>query len=556
LVIFAIAYKIIFHFIRLIMNTLQRYALAILSGLILSAAWPVNGWTFLIFFAFVPLFFIQEDLGKPANKGRGGQLFILAYISFFIWNSLTTWWIWNSTPGGGVAAIVLNSTFMATTFWLFHFTKVQLYQNKKGLAILLFYWLSFEYLHMNWDLNWPWLNLGHVFSPKHHWIQWYEFTGVPGGTAWVLIINMLVYSSIKSVLQWKTKARSFALNFILLVAVWMIPVMIGEHLYRNYEEKGELAEIIVVQHNFDPYTEQYELPASDIIDRNLQLAAGLMNKPVDFIISPESAIQEDIWLPSLNQSPSLETLQQFVEQHPSTAMIIGASTFSPVAKEEEKDFAARKFKNSDSYYFAHNTAFYLESGQSPQYYHKSRLTPGVEMMPSWFFLRPLRSLAIDLGGTVGTLKISDQRTVFKGKDDRFKAGPLICYESVYGEFVTGFVRNGANILFIITNDGWWGNTPGHRQHMDFSILRAIETRRSIARSANTGISAFVDQRGDVFQATPYWEPTAIRQKLSTNEKLTFYAKNGDYLSRISAFIMAIFLLTAIAKNLMNKGKLY
>jgi len=538
------------------MNTLQRYFLAILSGLLLSAAWPVNGITILIFIAFVPLFFIQHDLGKPENKGKGGQLFLLGFTSFLIWNSLTTWWIWNSTPSGGIAALVLNSIFMAIVFWLFHFTKTQLYQNKKGLAILLFYWLSFEYLHMHWDLNWPWLNLGHVFSQKHHWIQWYEFTGVPGGTSWVLIMNMLAFKSIQFALQWKTKARLFALNFVLLVIVWMVPVMVGEHLYRTYEENGQQAEIIVLQPNFDPYTEQYELPASEIIDRNIQLASGLMNKPIDFVIGPESAIQEDIWLPDLNQSPSLKKLEQFIEQHPSTAFVIGASTFSPVGKNQEKDFAARKFRNSDSYYFAHNTAFFIQSETVPQYYHKSRLTPGVEMMPSWFFLRPLQSLAIDLGGTVGTLKTSDTRTVFKSKNEKFTAGPLICYESVFGEFVTGFVRNGANILFIITNDGWWGNTPGHRQHMDFSILRAIETRRSIARSANTGISAFIDQRGDVFQATPYWEQAAIRQQLSTNEELTFYVKNGDYISRISAFIMAIFLLTAFTKSLMKKEKLY
>jgi len=538
------------------MNTLQRYALAVLTGLLLSAAWPVNGVTPLIFFAFVPLFFIQHDLGRPENKGKGGQLFLLALSSFFIWNSLTTWWIWNSTAIGGIAALVLNSIFMASVFWLFHFTKTQLYQNKKGLAILLFYWLSFEYLHMHWDLNWPWLHLGHVFSPRPHWIQWYEFTGVPGGTAWVLIFNMLAFKSIQQALQWKTKARSFAVNFILLVIVWMAPVMFGEHLYRNYEENGHQAEIIVLQPNFDPYTEQYDLPASEIIDRNLQLASSLMNRPVDFIVGPESAIQEDIWLPDLQQSPGLKTLQQFVGQHPTTAMIIGASTFSPVAKDQEKDFAARKFRNEEGYYFAHNTAFFLEDGNTPQYYHKSRLTPGVEMMPSWFFLRPLRSLAIDLGGTIGTLKTSDHRTVFAGKNEQFKVGTMICYESVFGEFVSDFVRNGANLLFIITNDGWWGNTPGHRQHMDFSIIRAIETRRSIARSANTGISAFIDQRGDVYQATPYWEPTAIRQKLNTNEKLTFYVKYGDYLSRISVFIMAIFLLTAFAKNRLNKGKLY
>ncbi|MDY0077960.1 MAG: apolipoprotein N-acyltransferase [Bacteroidales bacterium] len=534
------------------MKRYHQLILAILSGLLLSAAWPVRGFTPLIFIAFVPLFFIQDELGKPQNKGKGGQLFLLALLSFGIWNILTTYWIWNSTPVGGIAAIVLNSVFMATVFWLFHFTKVNMYQNQKGNLILLFYWLSFEFLHLNWDLNWPWLNLGNVFSPHHHWIQWYEYTGAAGGTIWVILMNILVYKTIKAALNFKQKSRVFSLNLVLLAALWVAPVMLGEQLYHNYEEIGAQADIIVVQPNFDPYSEQYELPASEIIDRNLQLAASAMAKEADFIIGPESAIQEDIWLPNSANSSSVKSLQSFIAQHPNTGLIIGASTFSPVADDQLNDFAARKYSNSDGSYFAHNTAFFIEDKQAIQYYHKSRLTPGVEMMPDWFFMRPLRNLAIDLGGTLGTLKIDDERRVFNSQDTNFRLGPLICYESIFGDFVTGFVRNGANLLVIITNDGWWGNTAGHRQHFDFAKLRAIETRRSIARSANTGISAFVDQRGDVFQATPYWEQAVIRQKLTTNDRITFYVKHGDYISRISAFIMAIFLLTALTKSRMKK----
>lgn len=538
---------------------MKRYhllLLALVSGLLLSAAWPVRGFTPLIFIAFVPLFFIQDELGKPQNKGKGGQVFMLGLFSFVIWNILTTYWIWNSTPVGGMAAIVLNSIFMATVFWLYHFTKVHLYQNRKGSLIFLFYWLSFEFLHLNWDLNWPWLNLGNVFSPHHHWIQWYEFTGAAGGTIWVILMNVLAYKTIQATIHFKQKKRVFSLNLLLFATLWMAPVMFGEHLYRNYEENGVQADIIVVQPNFDPYSEQYELPASDIIDRNLQLAASAMAREADFIIGPESAIQEDIWLPNSHNAKSIISLQNFIADHPNTGLIIGASTFSPVAVDEEKDFAARKFNDGSGYYFAHNTAFFIEDKQALQYYHKSRLTPGVEMMPDWFFMRPLRNVAIDLGGTLGTLKIDDERRVFKSQDTNFRIGPLICYESIFGEFVTGFVRNGANLLVIITNDGWWGNTAGHRQHFDFAILRAIETRRSIARSANTGISAFIDQRGDVFQTTPYWEQAVIRQKLSTNEHITFYVKYGDYISRISAFIMAIFLLTAFTKSRMKDSKLF
>ncbi|MFM7768145.1 MAG: apolipoprotein N-acyltransferase, partial [Bacteroidota bacterium] len=78
-------------------------------------------------------------------------------------------------------------------------------------------------------------------------------------------------------------------------------------------------------------------------------------------------------------------------------------------------------------------------------------------------------------------------------------------------------------------------TPGYRQHQAYARLRAIEFRRSIARSANTGISCFIDQRGNVHQATSWWVPTAIRQKINYNSELTFYARHGDFLGTLSLF---------------------
>ena len=179
-------------------------------------------------------------------------------------------------------------------------------------------------------------------------------------------------------------------------------------------------------------------------------------------------------------------------------------------KEDAITNAARKFREVDKYYYAHNTAMYFDTSDIIQFYHKSKLTAGVEMMPSWSFLRPLEKFAIDLGGTVGTLKTDAVRRPFISKDS-LKVATIICYESVYGEFVTEFVKKGAELIFIITNDGWWGNTPGHKQHFIYSKLRAIETRRSIARSANTGISCFINQRGDVFQKTEYWKPAPSTQ---------------------------------------------
>jgi apolipoprotein N-acyltransferase len=248
----------------------------------------------------------------------------------------------------------------------------------------------------------------------------------------------------------------------------------------------------------------------------------------------------------------IRELKNYATDHPHLSIIIGASTHRELDKNEKPGHAARKFHKSETYYYSYNTALLIDT-LDIQVYHKSKLTPGVENMPSWGILKPLEKMAIDLGGTIGSLG-TDNDILVLTNDKAQKVAPIICYESVYGEFVVKRIREGASVIFVITNDGWWGNTPGHRQHFLFSVLRAIETRRSIARSANTGISAFINQRGDVFQRTGYWEPAVISQQINANDKLTYYVRNGDYIARVSVFISALVLLIAFVQGFLRKKK--
>jgi apolipoprotein N-acyltransferase len=168
---------------------------------------------------------------------------------------------------------------------------------------------------------------------------------------------------------------------------------------------------------------------------------------------------------------------------------------------------------------------------------------GVENFPYQSVLKPLIGDAmIDLGGTVAMKTTQDYRSVFEGRTEGQTIAPIICYESVYGEFVTEYVRNGANVLGIITNDAWWGNTQGHQQHLSYARLRAIETRRAIARSANTGISGFIGPRGELVATLPYDTQGGLSAKLPLETKLTFYVLAGDYLARIAIFVAPLMFL--------------
>ncbi len=523
----------------------SKLLLSISSGILLSLAWPTLGLPYIAFIAFVPLFFIEDQLSKESKKPLR-NIFLYSYIALFTWNALSTWWIWNSTAFGAIMAIVLNSLFMSWVWVIFSFSKRYFHNNKKAIYLLPVLWVAFEYLHLDWDLSWSWLNLGNVFANHPYAIQWYEYTGVFGGTWWILIINILIFRLLKTALESKKTIGQIAFSSISVLLIILIPLFYSIYQYQTYTEEGKDTEVVVVQPNMDPWSEQFLSPPQEVIDRMIQLSAPLISEETQFWVAPESAIQEGIQEPAMTvgarmkNGVSIPRLQSFMGKYPDLKMVVGASTYSFL---DEATSTSRETENG-GIYDEYNTAILLNYKNTEGAYHKSKLVPGPEKMPFKSILKSLQYVAFDLGGTVGSLGYDTERKVFYSSQG-IGAAPLICYESIYGEFVTEFVKNGAQILMVITNDGWWGNTQGHKQHLVFSRLRAVETRRSVARSANTGISCFVNQRGDVIEATSYWVQDSRKHTLKANSELTFYVKYGDYLGRSSVFLAVLLFLISL-----------
>ena len=516
---------------------------ALLSGLLLSAAWPTWGIAPIAFIGFVPLLLLEDRFAK----GENGKLFWLSFLTFLIWNVVTTWWIWNATPAA-TAAWVLNSLFMAIVFNVFHLTKKKGCNNPWGNFFLIPYWMAFEQLTYLWAIKWPWLNLGNAFSSRIEWIQWYEYTGVAGGTLWILAVNILITNII---LFFKSKETKKLFTCIGIEAiVLLLPIIISTRMYNHYDEQGTDTEVIVVQQNCDPWNEQFDSHFYDqVIQNNINLSLPLITPKTKFVVSSESAIQEGIWLHEIDNTKALHTLHDYIKRFPQMAFVIGGTTYEFVPRGMESDFPARDIGDGEHFYYCHNSALLIDT-INLQYRNKSQLTPGVEAIPEWMGF--LKNYSITMGIARGTLKTDPEARVLTFGDH--KVGVPICYESAFGEYVSNFCKKGADLLFVITNDGWWGDTPGYKQHFEFSKLRAIENRRCIARSANTGRSGFFNQRGDVLQQTQYWVPDAIRATLKANTKVTFYAQHGDYLSRIAVYLTFVLLIYWIAKSLFSIGK--
>lgn len=122
-------------------------------------------------------------------------------------------------------------------------------------------------------------------------------------------------------------------------------------------------------------------------------------------------------------------------------------------------------------------------------------------------------------------------------------GCAVCYESVFGEYCASYAAKGASFIAVITNDSWWGDTPGYKQHMSYSALRAIELRRDIVRCGNSGISCFIDQRGDILQRGPWWESAVLYGTVNTNTEQSFFTRYGDIAGRVS--VLSFLLLFAL-----------
>ncbi|WP_224489449.1 apolipoprotein N-acyltransferase [Robertkochia flava] len=524
----------------------KRLLLAALSGLLLAGAWPTYGFPLLVFFGFVPLLILERNIRLGEDKNKTLKVFGYAYLALLIWNSITTWWIWYSTPFGMFFALLVNTLLMALIFLAFHLVARRL-PAKIHLIFLPALWIAFEKFHLNWDFSWPWLNLGNVFSEHTLWIQWYEYTGSFGGALWIWAVNIGMFKTIEKFRQSRLSAQ-LSTGIAKQVLKIALPIIISLFIWSNYEESNQQAEVVIIQPNTDPYTEKYDQPNTEVARELVAMAQPYTDEETDYIIAPETMLAGNSNMDAFPNSREKYILQVFLSRYDSLELITGADFYRLYRQEERPSPSANRTPNGD-WFEVYNAAVNLNRQGEVQTYIKSKLVVGVENFPFKETLEPiLGNIMIDLGGTVLSRATQDERSVFTSSGGTFRAAPIICYESVYGEYVTDYVKNGANFLSIITNDAWWDRTQGHQQHLSYARLRAVETRRSIARSANTGISALIDEKGQVKKTLGYGEKGVIKGSISINNKKTIYVQYGDYIARIATLFSGFIALFAIARK--------
>ncbi|MDN3587915.1 apolipoprotein N-acyltransferase [Pedobacter aquatilis] len=530
------------------MKSKQTYLLALLSAFLLWLAWPPIPFTTpLLLIALVPLFIALDDISSRQIKKRGRVIFLTAGLTFIIWNSASIYWVYNAISAyntgfvGGIISIFvslipfgLGALLMTFAFWLFY--RLIKYTSKKiAYCGLISFYIALEYLQQTWDLAFPWMTLGNGLAGMHQLAQWYDSTGIYGGSLWILLSNILAFEAYK-----KLKSQSGYLKYrasgIWALAV-LIPIGISLTKYYNYKQKGTPSNVVVVQPNIDPYQKFESISTNEQLQILTHLSDSIGQSNTEYFIWPETALPTYDDEDRIHDSPTLFSLQSFLSKYKNGTLITGIESIKWYA--DKKTISA---KPKDGMFVDNfNSAMQVENSPNVQFYHKSKLVPGVEKMPFPKVFSFLDGIFAQLGGAVSGWGWQEEPSVLYSQSG-IGAAPVVCYESLWGDWIGKQVKEGAQFIAIITNDGWWGNTSGKSQHEMYAKLRAIETRRDVARSANTGISCFINQRGDITQNTKWWTRTAIKADINLNDEITFYVKSGDVIAKllcVAAIILAM-----------------
>ncbi|MFA5833098.1 MAG: apolipoprotein N-acyltransferase [Bacteroidota bacterium] len=523
--------------------------LSIATAVILSSSFPPFQFGVLACVGLVPFLILADSIDSF------GRFFRYAYFTFFLFSLLSLYWVGGFTHGrdpylmiAGVALYFWEPLVLTIPALVYFFIKNR-FKSRYSVIFFPFIWISMEWLYALGELAFPWLTLGNSQTYQLEKIQFADITGVYGISLWILIINVLVYFLVRIVQSGIRKNTRYYLG-VTILAIYILPNVysVNEQTFHNIENKK--INVGIVQPNVDPWNKWENVNTFsgrwDQTKRYLQLIGKHFDKNIDLVVLPESAIL-------LNLPSYYEQMQEFQNIIDSLEIsVISGYVRVQYYEAENAPATSSVIKGTNIRYDSFNSIMHVEPNSNiVQTYSKMRLVPFAERIPYAnkvpFLIEPLR-----WGVGISNWGLAKDSTIFESKKFNAKFLAMVCYESIFPEFVAQFVNKGSEFLVFTTNDSWWGNTSGARQHNQYSILRAVENRRWVVRCANGGISSFVDPMGRMYDQTTMYTEAYIHHKIEPLQTKTFYSQHGDWLARICASITAFIFLFSIGYGFFRK----
>ncbi|MGA9116546.1 MAG: apolipoprotein N-acyltransferase [Bacteroidota bacterium] len=517
-----------------------RIVLCVLSGLLLGLSFPPFSWGWLACGAVVPLLFALEAApgGWPSMR--------LAYLAMLVFHAVVLNW-----TGGyahmkdpymliaGTATIVLHPLFYLLPLGLYGFCRRNL-GRYAALGALPFLWVGYEYSHTLSEWSFPWLTLGHTQSRNLPLIQIASVTGVYGLSFWILVLNVLVYALLSGLAGHGSRRRPAAAAGLLLAAaaVYAAPGLWGRGVLERElgaAGRGSPIRVGMVQSNIDPWEKWKTAGDTHLrlyLERTGRLIAAGPAHPPDIVIWPETAVPHYLLTPG--GRPALDLLRGGIAEH-GVAVLTGTQHAVFYADSAAAPPSAKRDPLNGRRYDAFNAAVLLEPGREEvPWYGKMKMVPLAERVPYADLFSSLDVLRWGVG--IGGWQIGPEQVVFREHGTGAAFGVLICYESVYPDFVANLVRHGAEFLAILTIDSWWDRMGGAYQHHEIAVFRAVENRRWVARCAVGGISSFIDPAGGVHGKTELFTEALPVRTIERRTERSFYVEHGDWLPGLCLWV--------------------
>ncbi len=524
------------------------WGLVLLFAILMSIPFLVPHTGIIAIFGLIPLLCMDRVADMLEKK----RVWIYHYSAFVLWNAMTTFWVCNATVGGGLFAIFANSLQMSIVFGLFRWSKRK-FKGALPYIFLTVTWIAWERFYFDAEISWPWLVLGNSFARTTWAVQWYEITGALGGSLWIWACNLGLFGIMISLSDgswWNFNIKAKAAAVTGFLTLLILPFIVSAHIGKEYEDAmnaPEVLQTLIIQPNIDPYNKFQALTQEQQNAMFLNQAAEKLSyrkndttaSPL-LLLAPET-FTGDIIVGQYDRSRTWRRFTDFLKEYPDVNLLFGASSYDYIDSPMKPSHTARRI-GERLWLESHNSALMTDWSGRTEIFHKSKLVVAVEHTPY-----PAIFCRIDdlLGGVMGRCTGQDEislLTVQATEGQNIPIGCAVCYESVYGEYYTDYIRKGARAMTIITNDAWWGDTPGYRQHLSYASLRAIESRRAIARCANTGISAIISPSGKIVSETKWWEPAVLEGNIPLRDDITFFVAHGDITGRVCTFLFILLLL--------------
>lgn len=513
----------------------KNISLAILSGILIGISFPPIPLPILIFFSFVPFFFLLEI------KNTLGEINRISYLAFFVFNLITLYWVGSWTKEAdsflmisGVLLLFLNPAFYLIPTSIY-FLSTKIISKEKSLLLFPIFWVFFEYIYSVTDLRFPWLTLGNSLPYFNQFIQIADVIGAYGLSLLILYINIFIYLSIKELKSIKKINYKYAL---IATFLFIIPIIYGSIKIANQKPFVNKVTVGLIQPNLNPWDKWSGGNLDQQIDLYLDLSEKAYKQGARLIIWPESALS--VYLLSGNYSEQVQKIQKFVYMN-NIFLMTGMPDVNFYFDLNNAPKDAKKLKSGEAAYTSYNSILLFSPiSLEVQKYQKNLLVPFGEHVP---FVEQFPFLGNLIRWQVGisSWNVGKEQNIFDLS--AIKVGGIICIESIYPDYVAKFVQKGADFIAVVTNDSWYGYSSGPFQHKEISVLRAIENRRSVVRAANGGISCVIDPFGRTLKKTNLFEKTILVASVPLYSEKTFYTK---YPLLIPYFVVLVTLIVLIS----------